>query len=476
MINYCNTIKELIEQNKCSAFRTSNGQYYFRMNEEERTTMFALSSKELRLFLKSFFLQKYDEMPNDGQISDIISYLEAIAYRNLIDHKSYKRIYNDGKKYMYDLNKDKSTVISISKGRCKLVKISSNYFMRTSMFVNQVEPDFSVNPECLPELVEKHFHFPSDNETILFSIYLVTCFWGLNINHPILAIYGQKGASKSTTLRRLEQIVDPKCIDLCGMPKNADDLALRLSNSYMAVFDNLPTLRRNTSDNLARAVTGGTFTKRALYENTAEIALDIHSVIAINGVDLSVKESDLLDRALLLELRRLKPEELRTEQELKEAFEEDLPQILGCCFQLLAKAMYDDEPIQITQKTRMVDFFEAAIRVGRALGYEDDDISYLLWNNQSNINKEVLDNNLVAQCIIELMKNRKSYKCSMTELLGDIQDIAVANNVNISMLPKLPNQLSRRLNSIKSNLSQECGIDYTIVNVGTFKEIRINKK
>lgn len=58
--------------------------------------------------------------------------------------------------------------------------------------------------------------------------------------------------------------------------------------------------------------------------------------------------------------------------------------ILGCCFKLLATALNDEEPVTVS-KTRMADAFDLMVRIGRALGYEDDTISQLLWDNQSKI-------------------------------------------------------------------------------------------
>lgn len=63
------------------------------------------------------------------------------------------------------------------------------------------------------------------------------------------------------------------------MPKGADGLELRLSNSYFVALDNLSSISRNVSDTIARAVTGGSVTKRALYHNTKEIVLDIKALV-----------------------------------------------------------------------------------------------------------------------------------------------------------------------------------------------------
>ena len=93
-------------------------------------------------------------------------------------------------------------------------------------------------------------------------------------------------------------------------------MKLRLSNTYFVTLDNLSNIRRNVSDTIARAVTGGSVTKRALYHNTKEIVIDIKALVAMNGVSLIAKESDLLDRSLILELDRISSKEIKGEEEL----------------------------------------------------------------------------------------------------------------------------------------------------------------
>ena len=74
------------------------------------------------------------------------------------------------------------------------------------------------------------------------------------------------------------------------------------------------------------------------------------------------------------------------------------------------------------------------------------------------------------------MSDRIEYRNSVTGLLQDLTAVAECNGLSWTVLPKLPNQLSKRLNKLKSNLESSYGIYYKIVNVGTFKEIRIKKE
>lgn len=109
----------------------------------------------------------------------------------------------------------------------------------------------------------------------------------------------------------------------------------------------------------------------------------------MNGVNSVVRESDLLDRTLMLNLKRIKSTENKTELQIWKEFDKDIPKILGCCFQCLATALNNTEAIEITERIRLADFHEACIRAGRVLEYTEDEVTELLLKNQNVVNNEV---------------------------------------------------------------------------------------
>lgn len=469
-------VNACIKEKTLQVCSRQNGDFLAMLKEEEYSNTFSLHSKTFALAFRIYYKNHFQEMLSTSEIQEAVYHLETYAYENKLDQELSRRIYNlDNTQVLYDLNCDTGSVVWIENGECSIECPDEWLFQRTDMFQNQKEPDFDISPKELPKYVEKHFNLKSKGDIKLLSLYLVTCFWGLIISHPMLMLVGEKGSSKSTTLRKLEKIIDPKRMDLTGIPKGSDGLELRLSNSYYVTLDNVSYINRNTSDILARAVTGGSTTKRALYENTKEVSYNIKSVIAMNGVNSVIKESDLLDRTLMLNLKRIKSTENKTEFQIWEEFDKDIPKILGCCFQCLATALNDTEPIGIKERVRLADFHEACIRVGRVLDYTGEEVTELLLRNQKIVNKEAIHENLAAECLVELMKNKSSYEEQVSVLLEDLREIAEKNYIYSSILPKAPNHLTRQLNKVKSNLEQQYGITFQIVNVGAFRKIRIKK-
>ena len=139
--------------------------------------------------------------------------------------------------------------------------------------------------------------------------------------------------------------------------------------------------------------------------------------------------------------------------------------------------MYDDEPIETTRLVRLADWHEKCIKIGRCLDIDEEKVNEIIWNNQHNVNRITLDEDIISYTLISLLKRKKGeYTGSMSDLLKTLKLEARQLAVSDSLLPKTPNHLSARLRKVQSNLEQEYGIVYSIKNKGAFKEITIIKK
>ncbi len=450
--------------------------YYGIFNTEDKGNLvYAIQSRNFEIEFKKLYYKVFKVVLKQYEVKTFQQFIELDLNNDVETVELANRVYIDENGvYVYELNTLNECVF-IENGEIFIDYASGVVFKHNVDYDDQVTPNLDVDHRDLIKYVRKHFNIKSKKQAVLFAIYLVTNFWGMSINHPILILTGEKGSSKSTTMRKIELIIDPKKSDLLGIPKGADGLEIRLSNSYFVSLDNLSSLSRKVSDTLARASTGGSVTKRMLYENSTELVLNIKTIVALNGISLVARESDLLDRSLIISLDRINSDEIRTEEDVWTEFECDLPYILGCCFKTLAIALSDNEPIETCEMTRMADFFVACIKIGRALGIPEETVSQLLWENQDEVNKNSIDEDIVGLCMVELMSDKTEYSNSVTGLLQDFTKIVTDRGMAWYVLPKLPNALSKSLNKLKSNLESAYGITYEIVNIGAFKEIRIQK-
>ena len=101
------------------------------------------------------------------------------------------------------------------------------------------------------DLLRPFLNVADDDQFYLLVGYLVGCL------HPsgpyaVLGIHGEQGAAKSTTMRVLRSLVDPRDALDRTAPREERDLAVHASRNLIIALDNLSSLPEWLSDGLAR--------------------------------------------------------------------------------------------------------------------------------------------------------------------------------------------------------------------------------
>lgn len=198
-----------------------------------------IHSSNFRIAFKSFWKKEYGELLNDKEVQEIISIMEVECYESKNKIQRNHRIYTKGRMLIYQLNTDNNTSVRIEEGECKIEETPEFMFYADRNFKNQVEPDLSVMPEELLPYIRKHFNVKDEDDVILISILIVSSMLGMDFNHPVILIQGEKGSGKSECLKKLEMIIDPKDSGICAYTNNKEAIVLRLSKSYFTCFDNV---------------------------------------------------------------------------------------------------------------------------------------------------------------------------------------------------------------------------------------------
>lgn len=464
--NYFNSFKPL---------STPDGNLWVQVTNKGRTKVIPLMSEEAQMLYKLYYREKEHKMISKKELEDVFEEMQLDAFQNKIDHILESRIYTDDEGVYYNLNDGKGNVVAIEEGKVTIDKLEEVVFKTDKDAKEQELPDLDIDVMELPKLVKKHFPLKSERDVILLSLYLASAFVGKRIAHPVILLNGSPGSGKSWTARLLQEIIDPQNTNLHSVPQNRDDMAIRMNASYLVIWDNMRQLKKDFSDLLAQAVTGGVYTKRQLYSNTEEVKIQLRNLVILTGIDVVATENDVLDRSIIINLSRMESDKIIPENILKKQFEKDKSKFLGACFKLLGIALNDKKKVTIP-KTRLSENFILMVKIGRALGYKDEETASIIWDNRSKANQISLEDNVVAQCVILLMGEVDSYCDSVGNLLLDLQEIAEQNPMYKVNLPTQPNVLSRKLNQARTNLEEEYGIKYEIKNSGPNRKITIWKE
>lgn len=176
---------------------------------------------------------------------------------------------------------------------------------------------------------------------LLFKCYIIALFIP-DIAKAAIMLHGPEAAGKTACQELIKSVVDPSVKPTLTFPRDIDGLIQQLSHNYVAYYDNVAVLPEWLSDALCRAVTGTGFSKRELYSDDDDVIYQFLRCIGFNGINLAATKSDLLDRGIIMGLKRI-DDKKKMIRELKgdilPEFEKILPQLLGYVFDILVKVL-----------------------------------------------------------------------------------------------------------------------------------------
>ncbi|MDD4287400.1 MAG: hypothetical protein PHO20_00645 [Candidatus Peribacteraceae bacterium] len=362
---------------------------------------------------------------------------EQVELQNRVAYDS------NSKTMWYDLSDTRNRAVRVQESGWELCESPPILFYREQHQRAQAEP--SVVGGNIKKLLE-YVNIAEKKHQLLYLVYVVSCFIP-HIPHPIAVFYGKPGSAKSTATKITKGIVDPSRMDAFTFPRDTTQLVQQLSHHWCAAYDNIDYLTDEQSDALCRATTGGGFSKRVLYTDDDDKIYYFRRCILLNGVNQASTRSDLLDRSLLFSLERIPDAQRKTERELYESFQRDLPIILGGIFDVLVETMKVQPHVKLSTFPRMADFAEWGCAIAVALGYSQDEFEAALEANKIGQNDAVLSEDWLAPAIQKFMADKDSWVGCATELVRLLEGYGLDGR----RLPKA-NKLSRHLQLISIHL------------------------
>lgn len=451
-------------------FHDELNEKYVAIESDGNPIVHKISSQDYKSFLVKRFFKETKKAPSKDSINQAVGVLEALAqYDGEMINVSKRCTERDNAIY-YDLGDKNWTFIKITKDGWEIDNSGHILFTRRKTMKEQVMPEKYEDIS----IINKHYRFKTEEDKILHTVSTVTKF--LNIGNPIVVYHGEKGASKTTTMRMDRSIVDPSARDVISMPKSATDLSLVLHNNYLPCFDNIDTISAEKSDILCTAATGGGFSRRKLYTDDEETIYEYKVPVILNGINVVATRPDLLDRSLLLGLERIPEDERKEESEVWKDFNDDKPKMLGAIFSIISKAIRIYPDVKLDKLGRMADFTRWGYAIAEVCGIGGEIFLKAYLDNQSKANDEAVNSNPIAVAIIRLMETTQCFEGTPSKLLDTLSVIAEEEKIDIKSRRwvKEPNVLMRKLNELKSNLLLE-GITFTSTNTSRGRKVEIRK-
>ncbi len=425
-----------------------------------------LNKRGFRDWLMRRFYEAEGATPSAQALQDALGVLSGQARFGSAEHELHTRVALHGDAIYLDLCDTDWRAVRIMPDGWEVVPHGDVKFRRTKGMLALPEPVRGGSVETLRAFVNV-----SDEDWPLIVTWLVATYRP-GKPFPVLALHGEQGSAKSTTARVLRAFVDPNKAALRSEPRNEQDLMIAATNGWLVALDNLSRVPAWLSDALCRLATGGGFATRELYANDEETLFDAMRPVLLNGIEELATRSDLLDRALVLNLPTIPTHKRRTEADVWCEFEAARPTIFGALMDAVCGALLAQGSVRLPCLPRMADFALFATAAEKPLGLQPGAFMAAYTGNREAANDLALEASPIGAAIIAFIESEGRWSGTSTELLKALNESADEATQRQQGWAKSAKALGGVLKRLAPNL-RERGMEYTVEREPNKKRTRI---
>lgn len=412
--------------------------------------------RDFRRWVAHAHYEAYGRPPSSQALAESMDVLDARAqYHGPQIDVPLRTAERDGRLYLC-LADAEGHVVEIGPGRWRLLTESPVPFRRPRGMEPLPVPQRGGSIGELRPFV----NVPDDDEWRLLVGWLVSAVRSTG-PYPVLVLQGEHGSAKSTCGRVVRSLVDPNLAPLRSLPRDERDVFIAGSNGYILGLDNVSGLPAWLSDALCRISTGAGQATRQLFTDGEETIWRVQRPIILNGIADIVTRSDLLDRAIILNLPPILDTERRPEAEFWAEFEVARPRILGALLDGVAGALREYPTTRLHRMPRMADFAKWATAAELALGWEPGAFLGAYIGNRAAAHELALEGSAVVPALRRLLAQASDHRWTGTasQLLAALGQVEPDEHVKGSKRwPADATRLSQTLGRIAPNL-RAMGID-----------------
>ncbi len=399
-------------------FHTPDGAGFADLDINGHRETWAIRTKGFRRWLARRFFEETGGAPSSEALQSALNVIEAKAHFDGPERIVHIRVGGlDGRLYL-DLGDETWRAVEIDAIGWRVIDNPPVRFRRAS----------GMKPMPIPArggsiaTLRSFLNVQTDADFVLVVAWALASLRNRG-PYPVIVLSGEQGSAKSTFSAILRALLDPNTAPLRALPREDRDLFIAASNGHVLAFDNVSGLPAWISDTLCRLATGGGFAVRQLYSDQDEVLFDAARPVILNGIEDIVTRPDLADRAVFLTLEPIPEERRRPEQELWAAFEAERPRILGVLLDTVAKGLAELPRTKLDKLPRMADFALWATACETALWPSGTFWSSYCGNRDEAV-EGVIDADLIAAAVRDLMQARTEWTGTALELLGALAEMA----------------------------------------------------
>jgi hypothetical protein len=404
-------------------FHDDAGRPYATFEVDGHHETHSMTSGLFRIWLQRSFYTKYETAANAQALTDATGVLKAKAQFDGDELEVHMRIAGDALSIVVDLGDTEWNAIEITHTGWKVIPHPVK-FLRSGAMRPLPHPAGGGSLNDLRELVNIGAR---DEDSWRLVVGCLLAAFRLGYPFPVLVVHGEHGAAKSSPCKLLRALIDPNKSPVRAQPRDDVDLLISASQSWVIAFDNISRLPQGLSDALCRLATGGVLSKRMLYTDADEVILDAMRPVAINGIDAVAKSSDLLDRALLVELEVIPKGRRISEEQRWARFAEIHAGVLGVLCDVLVAALRQIRAVELDELPRMADFARWVTAAESALGWEPGAFMVTYGANRDASHEVAVDASPIGPALLKVIEDENGFHGTSRELLDKLKAAAGFN-------------------------------------------------
>jgi hypothetical protein len=387
--------------------------------------------------LHQFFIEK-KKAPSLGAMTAAIRTLSAHAKFDGARHEVHLRAATFGGKIYLDIGDPEWHAVEIDASGWRMIQDPPVRFLRTAGMAALPLPQHGGSIEQLRSLVNLN------NDGFVLYVSCIEDALCPGRPHPVLYLAGEEGSTKSTAAKIARSLIDPNTVPLRNLPTTVRELFVGAHGSHALAFDNVSAISAAISDALCQVASGSGFGTRKLFTDTAQLLISGYRPVIINGLLNAINRSDLADRAVIIPMSRIAPEQRCSEAELWSRFESRRSQIFGALLDRMACGLRRLPHVQLQRLPRMADF---ALWSVATEAFAPDVFIRAFESAAAEANEAVAESDPVVIAVAAFMMKRKSWSGTAAELLRVLSnhDRAEAEPSAWKTWPREPSSFGKRL-------------------------------
>lgn len=428
-------------------FRATDGETSFAtLPVGDHLETWPVRSKGFRRWLVARFYMMDEKPPSAQALTDALGALEAKAQFGGRDHDVHVRLGAVGDAIYLDLGNAKWEAVEVTAAGWRVVADPPVKFRRAKGMLPLPHPVLGGTLTDLRNFVNVR----DEGQWALIAAWLVAAARPQG-PFPVLVLGGEHGTAKSTTAEVLRRLIDPNSAMLRAEPRDVRDVMIAATNGWIVALDNLSSIEPWLSDCLCRLATGGGFSTRELYTDNDEVIFAAQRPVILNSIEELATRSDLLDRALLVDLPVIPEERRRRMREFWRTFEVKRPRLLGALLAAVSTGLRRQDEVDLLHLPRMADFAAWTTAAAPALGWADDYFISMYTANREQAHESALDASPVAS-VIRALADQEPWEGTAAELLERLTKLADEAARRARNWPTTPRQLGAALRRLAPNL------------------------